>query len=375
MARYRKINGRYYAYFYSRDREPNEKSWPLDIQRQTQRAARRELRKLEEAYDNREFDPWNGGWLRESVEVSEAMERFLDQKQGKVTERTLDTYEGILNRLLRMLSTEMSLRNLESEKIERFVYDYTIRKDEISNATQKKRYSHVKAWLRWCTDQGLLDNNPLDAVNEPDEVEKEPEHLRPEELDKLIKALDAHVENTEDAVGRSPELQWLRDMILVGVTTGLRRGALLNLHWDDIDFDRKLLHVRHRDGFQTKGKKEQTIPLRGRGLSVLRERFNRRGEPAEGIVFTDQEGDPIRPNRVSRRFSDMVEAAGLDSDLCFHSLRHTFGTWLTSEGAPIKFVQELMGHSTIAVTQRYAHVGSDPLADTMDRVFGKTDES
>jgi len=372
MARLRKISGRYYAYFRSREREPTEKSWPLRVSEQ--RAARRKLRRLEKAHDEGDFDPWAGGWQREYVTVTTAVERFLDQKESGVAERTYSTYQGILTRFRDMLPPRLNLRDLSPEQVRRFVYRYSTRTDTLSNATQRKRYRHVRAWLTWCEKQGLLDDNPLDDVSKPSTEEKEPAYLSPRDLEQLLIALDHHAETAENAVGELPDLQWLRDMILVAVGTGMRKGELLNLRWCDVDFEERRLRIRHRGNFQTKGKKERTIPLRGRALSALRKRSERREDDLDGPVFSDRRGLPVKPGRVSHRFKDMVRLAKLDDRLHFHSLRHTTGAWLVSEGVPLKVVQAILGHSTQAVTERYAHLAPETLDAAMDEVFGTTGE-
>jgi integrase len=368
MARLRKINGNFYAYFRDRGRDPTEKSWPL--RRTEQRAARRKLNELEEGYEAGDFDPWAGGWQRERVSVSEAVERFLEHRRPTVTDATANTYEGILNRFADMLHGDPILRDVPTSEVRRFVYRYSPRRGKLANATQRKRYRHLKTWLNWSIKQGLLDDSPLGDVQKPATEQKEAAYFHPKDFERLLTALDHHADTAENAVGKSPDLQWLRDMILVGVGTGLRRGEMLNLRWSDLDLTERRLYVRHRDGFQTKGKRERTIPLRGKALKALQARDERRNDDLDGPVFTDRRGLPIKPNRVSRRFSDMVKVAGLDDRFNFHSLRHTFGAWFVSGGAPLKVVQAILGHSTQRVTERYAHLAPETLDSAMDEVFG-----
>ena len=111
-------------------------------------------------------------------------------------------------------------------------------------------------------------------------------------------------------------------MIPVAVCTGMRRGELIALQWADVDLAGRSIHVRHRGDFRTKGNAERRVPIRGDAEHVLGEMH----EPdLSGSVFTDREGEPIRPDRVSHRFKHMVRKAGLDERIHFHSLRHTTG--------------------------------------------------
>jgi len=76
-------------------------------------------------------------------------------------------------------------------------------------------------------------------------------------------------------------------------------------------------------------------------------------------------------NSGNSRCSDMVDVAGLDDRLTFHSLRHTTGAWLVSEGVPLKVVQAILGHSTQRVTKKYAHLAPDSLGTATEKTFGK----
>jgi integrase len=271
MARLRKISGNYYAYFRDRSRDPKEKSWPLRVSEQ--RAARRKLSDLEEGFEQGEFDPWAGGWLKEDVTIEESVKRFLDAKEPTVSDRTLDTYEQQLEALLNTLpdAGDSPLDRLQAEELRLYVRAYTEDDDgRPSNATQRKRYRHARAWLNWCVDEGFIDRSPLENLTQPKKEEKEAAFLKPEDVDRLLVAIEHHMETTTDAVGRTPDLGWLADVIRVAVATGLRRGELVALRWQDVDLNDQRLHVRHRGDFTTKNSRERRVPLRGGALEVLR---------------------------------------------------------------------------------------------------------
>jgi site-specific recombinase XerD len=89
-------------------------------------------------------------------------------------------------------------------------------------------------------------------------------------------------------------------------------------------------------------------------------------------VFITSKEVPPKPDRVSKRFAVFVEKAKLpDRDrISFHNLRHSTASWLVASGVPMRVVQEVLGHSTIQVTQRYSHVSPDMLGKAMDAAFG-----
>ena len=92
---------------------------------------------------------------------------------------------------------------------------------------------------------------------------------------------------------------------------------------------------------------------------------------AEGLVFTDRDGEPIRPGRVTTRFKDMTRKADLDERIHFHSLRHTTGSWLAMKGVPMKVIQEILGHSSLSVTEKYSHLAPETLDAAMEETFGE----
>ena len=157
--------------------------------------------------------------------------------------------------------------------------------------------------------------------------------------------------------------RWLQELVIFAVNTGMRRGEIVNLKWENVDFIRKLVLVRNSQQFTTKSKRERTIPLNRRALHTLKERSG-----SSGYVFTDAEGLNIRDKRLTRLFAEAVRRAGINPRLHFHSLRHTFASWLVQDGVSLYEVQKLLGHSNIAVTQVYSHLQPETLHSTVNRI-------
>lgn len=157
---------------------------------------------------------------------------------------------------------------------------------------------------------------------------------------------------------------WFKDLILVAVLTGLRRGELLNLQWNDVDFGNRLLHVQSSIFFKTKGGRRRAVPMNEMVFSVL---WRRAQSNVDRGVFLVK-GRTIRGDLIVHKFKRYVREAGLDPKLHFHSLRHTFATWLVQEGISIYEVQKLLGHSNITVTQVYAHLASQELHRAVDKI-------
>ncbi|NBB86990.1 MAG: tyrosine-type recombinase/integrase [Bacteroidetes bacterium] len=266
------------------------------------------------------------------------------------------------------------LADVGPEHIRPYVHESTRERGEksLTPASRHKRYRHVKVFLRWCLKAGHLTENPLKEVEEPDKGRSIPAYLTADELDRLLEYIDWHAKNKPNACGILPDLDWLRDAILLAVCTGLRRGELLNLRWEDVDLKGRRIYVRNRDGFRTKSGSERVVPVRGPAFQVLRRLEDVR--PADsGPVLLDRRGKPLRSGRLSRRFKDMVRAAKVKGRerLRFHSLRHTTGAWLASKGVSARIIQEILGHATPVTTEIYSHIAGPAVEDAMERVFGE----
>jgi integrase len=368
MANLRKIEGSYYLYFYNPNRSPKRKSHPLRVQLKS--TAEKKQKRLEEAHAEGRFDPWKTDpWVGddniESVTIQEAIEQFLDHKKKTVQPSTIDTYRQQLEAWAGEMPATYHMLDARPSDVQGFIYD-----SDIANATRRKRYRHLSVFLGWCEDEKYLDENPLDQVQKPRKEERETPVLDPGDIEKLLDEIDNHRANTTKTTGRSPDVQWLKDTIVIAMYTGLRRGELASLTWADVDLDAELISVRNRGDFRTKTGDERSVPLRGRALDQLLEIKNRRGEVDQSAtVIVDQKTNPIKPDRMTRRFKDFVRKADLDERISFHNLRHSCVSLLSRKGVPIRIIQKIVGHSSITTTERYSHIRVDEAADAMEEAF------
>ncbi len=375
MASLDKHKGRYRARFSDSDRSPQRKEVALGTSRKS--VAEPKLRRLEEAYARGDYDPWNGGWLVENETVSDAVDRFLEAKEREgLQESTLDGYEYKLNNFVRHTPTGAMVRDVQPDHVHSYIHarvnEGQANEGEPSNATERSRYRHVRAFFSWAVENELVDESPVEGVSKPRKEEKEKAFLKPDDIKKILRTIDAHREMREGEPGPTPRDTWLKEMIRVAVGAGLRRGEILNLQWGDVDLEHGRLVVRNREGFKTKSGDERTIPLRGDALQTLREMKEARSPSDDEPVFVDADGNPPKPDRVSKRFKFYVRKAKLADreDLKFHSCRHTTGAWLTMQGVPLRVISEILGHSSTQVTEMYSHLSPDVMDRAMEETFG-----
>jgi integrase len=190
--------------------------------------------------------------------------------------------------------------------------------------------------------------NPIKGVKLPSLSNRRERFLSHEEADLLLNELKAV----------SPSVH---DQALLSLHCGLRAGEIFNLRGQDLDFENSLIRIMDpknkasRTAYMTQAVKEMFKPRLPKNLNEL--------------IFEDRwRGEPIK--HISKTFDRAVEKLRLNKDVedprqrvVFHTLRHTFASWLAIQGTPILTIKELLGHKSLAMTERYAHLSPDVKKD------------
>jgi integrase len=159
---------------------------------------------------------------------------------------------------------------------------------------------------------------------------------------------------------------YLHTLTVLALATGARRGELQGLRWPDVDLQRGPLTFH-----ETKNGERRAVPLTGQTLVLMRQRAKvRRLDTA--LVFPDATGG--RPLSIRNAFENAVERAGI-TDFRFHDLRHTAASYLAMNGASLAEIAEVLGHKTLAMVKRYAHLSEAHTRGVVERmnraVFGE----
>ena len=164
----------------------------------------------------------------------------------------------------------------------------------------------------------------------------------------------------------------LREMMLVTLRTGMRPGELTGLQWSSIDWQNRILTVRHsrcdrrKEFGTTKNNRERHIPM---DIDVYETLFKRMR--STGYVFLDARGMSFNTKAINLLLEGACKEAGLRR-ITWHVLRHTFASHLAMRGVPLPVVQQLLGHSSITTTMRYAHVAPSTLRMAIDLLNPKS---
>jgi len=167
----------------------------------------------------------------------------------------------------------------------------------------------------------------------------------------------------------------VHDMALLSLQTGMRASEIFNLCWGDVDLDRGLINIRDPKG------------IKGRAAFMtdkIRDLFAGMKRKAHSeYVFTDKTGKTEKKfNQIPYTFKTSVKSLGLNEGITdprervvFHTLRHTYASWLVESGVSLYMVKELLGHSTLAMTERYSHLGENTLVEAVRRLDERLEQS
>lgn len=226
-------------------------------------------------------------------------------------------------------------KELAQAKLEKAVGKPT--EETISKRSVDICIARLKRMFNLCVDWGLLPANPAARVRLFREDRRRVRYLSDDEEASLLDAC-------------TPQL---RRVVLFALHTGMRRGEILGLRWQDVDFKNEVAMIPAE---RAKGKRNRFIPLNSVAMDVLKELPHSLDRNA--LVFRNSEGGEW--DRLRKHWEYAVFAAGLE-DFRFHDLRHTYASRLVMAGIDLAVLRELLGHRDFEMTLRYAHLAPSRL--------------
>ena len=229
-----------------------------------------------------------------------------------------------------------------------------------SRATLARRSASVRTFSSWAFEAGVLSSDVAARLRAPRVDNRLPGILTTQQASQLLK--------TAADLASDGEVLAVRDLAIVETlyATGVRVSELVGLDVTDLDHSQRTLRVLG------KGRKERTVPYGLPAAKALEAWLRRRGEicavDAGGALFLGARGRRIDPRAV-RDVVHRLCAAAQVPDLGPHGLRHSAATHVLGGGADLRSVQELLGHSSLATTQRYTHVSAERLRSVYEQAF------
>ena len=285
--------------------------------------------------------------------------------KGRLAHATYGAYQGLLKSTIvpYFRKKKLTLRELEARHLQMF-YSEMLRR--VTPNTVIHYHAVIHSALKYAVKTDMLIQNVADKVDRPRKNSFQPVFLSADEMQKMFEALR----------GTKLELP-----VLVAAFYGLRRGEVVGLKWDAIDFERDTITIKHIvTNAKIDGKCEIVCADRAKTKSSLRslplvsnirekllalreqQKENRRvcgncySKKYDGYVFVDAMGNIFNPRSVTANFSKLLEQNGL-RHIRFHDLRHSCASLLLANDVPLKQIQEWLGHSDIGTTANiYSHL-------------------
>ncbi len=286
---------------------------------------------------------------------------FLDSSAASgLSPRTIELRERVLKIFMhwcdeRNLDKPQDITRPILERYRRYLYHYRKKDgDPISFATQQQRLVPIKAFFKWLTKENYILYNPASELELPKVHKRLPKHiLTAQEVEQILNQT-----TLQGDLG-------IRDRAIIETlySTGIRRAELINLKLYDVDIQNGTLMVR-----EGKGNKDRMLPLGERaGLWITHYIEEIRPEliigSDDGTLFLHEFGEAFHKNRLTDLVKKYIEQAGINKSGACHIFRHTMATLMLENGADIRFIQAMLGHSQLSTTEIYTQVSIKKLKE------------
>lgn len=291
--------------------------------------------------------------------MREQIDAFLEHLavERGASPNTVAAYRNDLNQLMEFLTTQERITNwtqVDMGVLTRFVL--WLLEKRYTTTTLARRVAAVKSLLHFLVREGVLGANPAEDLGSPRTGRHLPKALSEEEVVRLLEA---------PGKGQTPEALRDRAMLELLYASGMRVSELTGLDLRDVNLREGTVRCRG------KGDKERVIPIHPTAVQALQaylERARPRLAPdlRQQALFVNQRGERLTRQGFWLILKGYARRAGITSPVTPHVLRHSFATHLLRGGAPLRHVQELLGHASIATTQIYTYLTNQQLQRAYD---------
>lgn len=235
------------------------------------------------------------------------------------------------------------------EKVDRITinsYIRTLKERKLAPTSVIRKVASLRGFFKWTTSMNILDKNPASTLEQPKVPQRLPKVISLKEIEEMLQS------------DLSPTQQVIMELLY---SCGLRVSELVNLKLNDIDLSSKYVRCFG------KGSKERIIPFGGKALEVIRQYLPQRELILKKYNLNSKRLLVMDDGRFINRQDvyNLIHQRGklIHKNISPHTLRHSFATHLLENGADLRVVQELLGHSDVSTTQLYTHISKKRLKD------------
>ena len=279
--------------------------------------------------------------------------RFIQTEKG-LSRNTANSYKRDITSFINWLNHQkVPLKKSSNDNAEQFIR-YLVQQDQTASSINRK-ISSLKGFFNYLMNINSIGKNPFAEVMLQSKQKNLPKSISEEDVKKLLDAPDQ-----ESLIGKRDKA-----MLELLYATGMRISELINIEYPNFDFERYVVKVRG------KGSKERLIPYGPEAAKALGDYVAFRRENHLTLnsreLFINSSGKKITRQAFWHRLKKYLLQIGLTIEISPHSLRHAFATHLLNNGADLRSVQMLLGHSDISTTQIYTHIAKSRLSDMIKK--------
>jgi tyrosine recombinase XerC len=282
-------------------------------------------------------------------EISQFLSSLKHEKNA--SPHTIASYK----RDLLQLAGYLEERNVMLRRVDNIIlrgFLAILQENQNKKSTVARKLAAIRSFFQFCIKKKWLEDNPAKVVATPKQEKHVPSFLSEDEM---VQFLD---------LPQTTQPLDLRDKAALELlyATGMRVSELAGLNLDDLNFSERWIRVRG------KGKKERLIPFGKKAEDSLtfyirsRPQINR-GDIEAKALFLNYRGERLSSRSIERIVDKYIRLTALRRKISPHSLRHSFASHLLSRGADLRVIQELLGHESLATTQKYTHLNLKQLMD------------
>lgn len=272
--------------------------------------------------------------------------------EANYSKNTINSYENDLNKFEEYYKNK-DLLKITSKDIEKYIQTLS----DLAPTTVSHNISSLKTFYSYFLKQGRISNNPTDGIKSPKLGIHLPTYLTIDEVNKLL-----DIEVTDAFSSRNKAILELM------YATGLRISEVISLEFKNVDYDECIIRV------MGKGSKERIVPVNDYAIKYLKEYIdNYRPELVKNeinnYIFLNNHGRMLTRQGIFKMIKNYAALKNIKKTIGPHTLRHTFATHLLENGADLRVIQELLGHSDISTTQIYTHLTKEALHNEYKKYF------
>lgn len=273
-----------------------------------------------------------------------------------LSQNTIQAYNSDILDFIKCLDEKNcnSFAKISREDIIDYLLECKESENRSSTATIARRLISIKLLFRFLANERLINSDITQVMDSPKLWKLLPDHLSIEETDKLLKVFPLSV--------KFPLFFRNRAILELLYASGLRVSELTNLSIGSIDFENELIRI------VGKGNKTRIVPVGHTALRII-SRYILQVRPllikdaVETLLFVSNHGKKLDRERIWMIIKDAANMANIQKNVHPHTLRHSFASHLLSNGADLRIIQEMLGHSDISTTEIYTHVEKNRLAN------------